>query len=411
MKNYNEIAKRVFERRDKYEEAKKIKRQNIMQISTAVVCLVVISVLSFAMVRRSWLKIQFSASTTHYTEDSQTSADSTTKSQSVNHITSPTKNTTSSHNTTTEVFEEIDWNKKSLPGKFPSLAIGNANYLNAIDESDTVGEYVEREYVYPFSPFSETATTREATLLLSNTHISYCEPDGTRHTNVVDVFSLQGFSEDLVLGVRFPDDERIYAYVSSAYIPKTLGEFLTAIDYDNAITYGSITLYPGNNFPVNDKNKGDIKSYLLSDISTTNIMDANAEATGQYVTLSINCHELGRQNKALKIYEDGHITTNLIGYEYTFFVGQEAVADFLKNSYNITFEEIKAIIEVPVTETITTSPTTEPLTSSAATPINETEIYDTTVSDALTTTVADTTEATDPAATTVSIGWSSTAAQ
>ena len=409
MKTYDEISKNVLQRRDQYLNEKKTKRKNILHISTAVICLMLMTATSFALVRNNWLKTQISGFTTTlpYTDDSQT--DSTTKSPSVNHITSPTAPTT--HITTTEAISEIDWNKKTMPGKFPSLAIGNADYLNAIDESDTVGGCVEREYVYPFSPFSETATTREATLLLSDTYISYREPDGTRHTNIVDVFSLRGFSEDLVLGVRFPDDEKIYAYVSSTYIPKTLGEFLSAVDYDNAITYGSITLYPGNNFPVNDKNKSDIKSYLFSDMNTTNIMDANAEATGQYVTLSINCHELGRQNKALKLYEDGHITTNLIGYEYTFFVGEEAVASFLKNSYNITFEEIKAITEAPVTETITTSPTTEPSTSSAATPINETEIFDTAVSDSLTTTVAETTEATYPTATTDSMGWCGTAAE
>ena len=332
-----------------------------------------------------------------YIEDSRTDHDSTTKSPSVNHITSPTKTTDSSYVTTTEIINEIDWNRKSTPGKFPSLSIGSADYLNAIDES-AIGGCVVREYVYPFSSLSATATTRSASLLLSGTYISYCEPDGTRHTNIVDVFSLQGLSEDLALGVRFPDDEKIYTYVRSSFTPKTLGEFLNAIDYDNTITYGGITLYPGNNFPVNDQNRNDIKSYLFSDMSIANIMDANAEATGQCVTLSINCRELGRQSKTLKIYEDGHITTNLIGYEYSFFVGEQAVADFLKNSYNITFEDIRKMneqttaedtettnVSVPQTDTSTEAITTE--ACSEVMPVNESEHTDVAASDTVTTTI------------------------
>ena len=95
-----------------------------------------------------------------------------------------------------------------------------------------------------------------------------------------------------------------------------------------------------------------------------NITDADAEATGNCVIASIYCRELGRENKVLRIWENGFITTNLIGYEFSFNVGEEAVASFLKDSYNITFEQIKELTAV-------TTNTTEPYTSGTDTTAEE----------------------------------------
>ncbi|MBO5937853.1 MAG: hypothetical protein J6Q79_09645 [Clostridia bacterium] len=363
MKNYNEIAKSVLSRRDAYEEKKRTKRQNIAQISTAIVCLVAITVAGFTIVRRNWLKNQVKEFLDFQDSlsGSQTDINSTTKVQTTMPTVPPTQGT-SPYVTTTEISTETDWNRKSMPGKFCSLGINSSQNLNAIDESDiTVGS---REYVYPFGPSEEIATLRQGTLLVTDVQIEGREPDGTVHTALVDIFALEGLSEDLALGVRFPEDDRIYTYVCSSYIPATLGEFLDAIDYDNTVTYGGIRLYPGNNFPVNNENAKDIRTYLLSDTSASNITDADAEAVGSCVIASVYCRELGRENKVLRIWENGFITTNLIGYEFTFNVGTEAVASFLKNSYNITFEQINELTTV-------TENTTEPYTSDTVTTTDE----------------------------------------
>ncbi len=377
MKDYNEIAKRVLKRRDQYEEARKIKKQNVVQISTAVVCLVVVSVIGFGIGRRNWLKTQIAELMPFLTEnDLQIGGDTTGTPTTAATTTKAPSLTTNPHThatTTTaanELYYEIDWDRKSMPGKFPSVGLNSANYINMLTEPGYSGS---AEYVYPFGPFEERATTRQATEFISDMQIVGHEPDGTAHETVVDIFSLEGLSEDLAIGVRFENDDRIFTYVNSSYRPETLGEFLEAIDYDNTVTYGGIMLYPGNNFPVNDENAKDIKSYLLSDASLTNIMDADAEAAGNCVIASIYCRELGRENKVFRIWENGLISTNLIGYEYSFYVGKEAVANFLKDSYNITFEQIREITAV-------TTNTTEPYTSDTNTAVNEdtTEIDTTT---------------------------------
>ena len=369
MKTYDEIAKSVLQRRDAYEEAKRIKRQSVAHVSTAVVCLVVVSAIGFGIGRKNWLKTQiqelisFQATNISDENADSTSANVPTANTTTRPATTNKADTTDALTTTTssELYYEIDWDKKSMPGKFCAVRLNHINYINISDEP---GYNSFTEYVYPFGPFEETATTRNTSELISDMQLEALEPDGTLHTTTVDIFSLEGLSENLALGVRFPDDDRIFTYVSSTYVPGTLGEFLSAIDYDNTVTYGGITLYPGNNFPVNSQNTADIKKYLLSDTSLVNITDADAEATGSCVIASIYCRELGRENKVLRIWENGFITTNLIGYEFSFNVGEEAVASFLKNSYNITFEQIKELTAV-------TTNTTEPYTSGTDTTAEE----------------------------------------
>ena len=254
MKNDDEITKRVLEHRDEYQERKRVKKQNISQVSVVVVCLVAITFAGFAVVRRNWLKTQIlelvAFQTTYSTEEKLTdeTADAVIATKPPMD-TSATKSD-SSHKSTiaaTEIYSEMEWNAKSMPGKFRTLGINNTQNLNAIDESYTGGSL--KEYVYPFASDKQIATSRRATLLITDMPIEARDANGTTHTALVDVFSLDGLSEEVALGVRFKDDNRIYTYVSTSYIPQTLGEFLSAIDYDNTVTYGNIHL-PAGTFTV-----------------------------------------------------------------------------------------------------------------------------------------------------------------
>ena len=384
MKNYDEIAKSVFQRRDKYEEAKKLKRQNLTQISTVVVCIVLISAACFGIVRRNWLKTQINILLPFQVTDSSPTSDALNTTTADKATTFPMTAPTiiSQTQTTTSPTPYEDWERKSMPGKFCTLKVNNSQQLSTIDESDSYGNF--KEYVYPFDPREERATTRRTTLLITDIPIEATAPDGTTHQTLVDIYSLEGLNYELAVGVKFKDDDRIYTYVCSSYTPKTLGEFLEAIDYDNTVSYGGIMLYTGNLLPVNDKNRSDIKSYLLSNGGIANKIDADGEASGYTVTATVNCRELGREGKIMRIHESGHIITNLIGYEYSFFVGKEAVENFLKESYNTTFEEIAAIAST-TTSTTTTAPSTSAVpTTTPPESIHPAEPIDTSTSAAAT---------------------------
>ena len=381
MKNYNEIAQDIFERRDEYLTKQKAKRKKTAQISTAVCCFILVAGIGFGMNMDELVGGQRVKPTTTagiYTSptipkentDNITENLTTTSPLTTTPITDSAENLTTSPKTdppfvlTTvppELYHEIDWSYKSTPGKFCAVILDSAKYGDVTIKSNIYSDF--NEYVYPFTHTEEIATTRKATEFISDKPIEIWDNNRNVYKTTIDIFTLEGLSENLAIGVRFPDDDRIYAYINTCYIPETLGDFLDAIDYDNTITYGGITLFSGNNFPVNSKNFKDIKSYLLSDVTATNIL--NMAVTGKSVTATIRCRELGLENKGFNIYENGYISTNLIGYEYVFYVGKETVASFLKDSYNITFEQIKDIEMV-------TMKTTEPLyTSEPGTTTNE----------------------------------------
>jgi hypothetical protein len=398
MKTYDEISKRVLERRDEYITEQKGKRKKITQITSAIGCFVLVVGIGFGMNMDKWVQTQvidpydlggavFPTATLTINQGNSTEILTTTSPEttlpaidsSENWTTVPT--TTPSENLTTtsapdqtgflttvppELYHEIDWSYRSTPGKFSSVLLDSGKYGDVTIKSNNYSDF--NEYVYPFNKQEEHPTTRKGVEFISDMPIEVFDNNGKSYRTTIDIFTLEGISENLAIGVRFPDDI-IYTYINIWYIPETLGEFLDAIDYDNTVTYGGITLYPGNNFPVNDENIKDIKDYLLSDSESKNLGDLTV--SDNCVTASIYCRELGIENKSFRISEDGYITTNIIGYQYVFYVGKEKAADFLKNSYNITFEQIKEM---------RSNTTTAPLITEAETTVSENAVVEVTTS-------------------------------
>ena len=93
---------------------------------------------------------------------------------------------------------------------------------------------------------------------------------------------------------------------------------------------------------MNDQNKADIFKYLLSDGSIRNT-NSTDRPSGAKVTLSIDLAELGKRNKVMEVYESGYVYTNLLGYGCTFNVGKDNIAAFLKNSYNVKFDDLAKV--------------------------------------------------------------------
>ena len=231
--------------------------------------------------------------------------------------------------TRAELVTETDWSLRSMPGKFPAVQFTESG--------------MGREYVFPWTRRDTRTTTRSATRLYSGYTLKNRNPNTDKmETATADIYALQGFSKKLAVGVQFAGEQKPHIYINTEYLPQTLGELLSATDYDNTVHYGNIRLYKDGTFPVNDRNKADIRRYLLYDGSVQN-MNATDWPTGNKVTLSVSIDELGMYNKAMYIYESGYVATNLVGRVYVFNVGKENVAAFLKNSYNVTFDDLRKV--------------------------------------------------------------------
>ena len=254
---------------------------------------------------------------------------------------------TAAATTRAEVYVETDWDKRTMQAKFPAVQFeptgGLGKEYSAVFRG---GEYI----------------SRPATLLYSGYTLRNINPKTDKEeTTTADIYVFQNFDRALAVGVKFPGEEHIHPYVNVHYTPQTLGEFMTAADVKNTVHFGNIRLFQSGTFPVNAQNKADIFKYLLSDGSIRNT-NSTDRPSGTKVTLSVDLAELGKRTKVMEVYESGYVYTNLLGYGCTFNVGKENVAAFLKNSYNVTFDDLAKVN--------TTAPGTasEPTTTSEQVP-------------------------------------------
>ena len=238
---------------------------------------------------------------------------------------------TAAASTRAEAVREVDWADRTMPEKFPAVQF---------DPTGIPGGLAKE---YDFALRDNEYISRPATLLYKDYTLYNLNPRTDKEeTATADIYVFQNFSRKLAVGVKFPGEEKIHPYVNVHYTAQTLGDFLNDADVKNTVHFGNIKLFKDGTFPVNDQNKADIFKYLLSDGSIRNT-NSTDRPSGAKVTLSIDLAELGKRNKVMEVYESGYVHTNLLGYGCTFNVGKENVAAFLKNSYNITFDDIDKV--------------------------------------------------------------------
>jgi len=294
----------------------------------ACVCLLMVAVLGFGFGEDGW----FVANTMTTTEKETTTTTIAAKTEQGLATSTKQQEETSTTTTVGELlWHEPKWEQRSLPGKFHAFL------------------YNQGEYVYPFNWVEDVYTNRTARKILSAVTLVGIDEYDAEHTTVVDIFAIEGFDEALALGVKFEGIDCIYLYLNTHYTPDTLGDFLVDSDFENTVSFGGIALFKGGNNPVNAQNVADMHMYLFADNTVEN--DYTAEPQGHCVTMSVSVDALNCRNKTFYLYESGYIATNLFGNKHVFFVGEKSVADFLENSYQVTFEQLKEINEPASTTT------------------------------------------------------------
>lgn len=219
--------------------------------------------------------------------------------------------------TRAEMYVPDDWDEMSTPAKYFYFTYGG------------------NEYAYTGGKRETLRVFRNVRLLEKKTIECLDLKTDTPHKTNIEIYELDGLSPKLFLGVKFSDGDSVCPYVNTGYIPSTLGEFLDASDYKNTAVYGNAGVAINGEMYGVPIMAADVNKYLLSDGSVKN---TDKEPTGRSVTVSVSLGELGIHNKTLKIYEDGWVTTNLIGYQYTFFVGKDKVDAFRKNAVELFYD-------------------------------------------------------------------------
>ena len=230
--------------------------------------------------------------------------------------------------TAAETMRIPDWESRSTPGKF--------RYFT----------YNGKEYSYTGGWREDRSVKRSGKLIEKKRITCIDEATDKPHSTDIYIYSLSNMSDDLALGVAFGEGEKLRPYVNVEYVPKTLGGFLNAIDYKNTLSYGGITTRYKTSEPVRAPiMAADVNKYLFANTSAPNI--ASTEFNCARAVLTVNCEELNLVNKALYVYENGYIATNLVGYLYMFNIGEDNVDAFRKNVFDFSkyYNEQKAAAE------------------------------------------------------------------
>ncbi len=261
--------------------------------------------------------------------------------------------------TAAETMRIPEWESRSTPGKF--------RYFT----------YNGKEYTYTGGWREDSSVKRSGKFIEKKKITCIDEATDKPHSTDIYIYSLSNMSDDLALGVAFGEGEKLRPYVNVEYVPKTLGEFLNAIDYKNTLSYGGITTRYKTSEPVRAPiMAADVNKYLFANTSAPNIASTERETAFKCAraVLTVNCEELNLVNKALYVYENGYIATNLVGYLYVFNIGQDNVDAFRKNVFDFSkyYNEQKAAAESSgSTATIVNGTTSAPSTSAPYIPVTE----------------------------------------
>ncbi len=121
MKNYNEIADSVLSRRDKYDEAQKVKRKKMIRISSFISCFVIVAALGLGIWQGGWLDFNSLPISNHPSQE-----DNNVETTHNNTSQEPTNNQT----TIPSTEQPTSGQSAQTPSDEGSYLSGNEEYFN-----------------------------------------------------------------------------------------------------------------------------------------------------------------------------------------------------------------------------------------------------------------------------------------
>lgn len=149
-----------------------------------------------------------------------------------------------------------------------------------------------------------------------------------------DIYAIREISDACALALRFDGSDDYYVFVNSCYRPDTLGQMIDDLNLREHLSFGSAYYEKTDGkTPVTVEfehpDESQIWALLLSH-TEAKICDADAFRSWKNVmTVSTNVSILGYQNISIGVTADGYLTTNILDTGKCFFIGEEAVQQFV----------------------------------------------------------------------------------
>lgn len=162
--------------------------------------------------------------------------------------------------------------------------------------------------------------------LISPVMMTQIDTQKKKHEIDAELYEIKNISTRCAIAVRYEDYDGFYVFVNPAYKPNTLGDLIDSLNLRETLTFGHIYCEEWQN-----------EEYVLMEYSMDNLaasvwallldtpqvsMSKDREYGEEMMTISINLVELGYENVALSITEDGYLQTNLLGTGKLFYIGE-----------------------------------------------------------------------------------------
>ena len=154
-----------------------------------------------------------------------------------------------------------------------------------------------------------------------------------KYTETFEVWKIHGISEELMIAAGNEDGFYVYAADEST-APDTLGKLLELYGLSQNIELNYVTKC--ENYEEKEEllldNDDEIWQILAgrSDAKLDNTSDFFERENRIYLAFTATSKTLGVYNRVIYISEDGYFATNILDYEYSYFIGKEAAGQIIR---------------------------------------------------------------------------------
>ena len=198
-------------------------------------------------------------------------------------------------------------------------------------------DYNNGKYTSRISKISKEDVTKN----IGNTTLTgYDTYTKTSYSKKGDLYSIKGINENSAIAVKFEGNSEYYVYVNSNYRPKTLGEFVEALNLKENISFGTIYYNywdKGANENINvefyNVDNEMIWQKLFSNLNLENVYSDNdkyiSDNFSESIDISVNIPILGYEKISISLTDKGYLLTNILDTGKGFYIGKDKVQEFL----------------------------------------------------------------------------------
>lgn len=297
MKSHEEIASRVFSRRDAYKKEQKKQMRRILPAAVSA-CLVLAILLSL------WL---YPPIPPHTVDPNETTTDGSGRV-----LWQDTRPKSGKNSIMENGYYEFPWAYKTNAERYTSLSLGDVKYASRYSEINA-------------SHIGEELGVGEA--------VGYDIYKDKMHFASPSVYALKGISPNLIVAAKYDDGYCLYRSDAEFAFP-TLGDLIDAYDLTATLPltgyydYTSI-IYTLQYRALNEGENSKIWE-MLEDCRSAKSATYDQNSKAKYIAFSATSEVLGIENRSFRISADGYLWTNLADYANAYFIGESAAKEIME---------------------------------------------------------------------------------